>query len=121
MTDRQALKKEYLETKTRAGVYAIRNHLTGRALVAGSANVQGSLNRHLFELRYGTHRDAQLAQDWKAYGECGFSFEVLDMVKHSDDPAFNAAEELAQLTALWRQEMGCEGEQGYSEAGRVAQ
>jgi hypothetical protein len=120
MTNRQALKKEYLETKTRAGVYAIRNQLTGRALVAGSTHVQGSLNRHLFELRHGTHRNAQLAQDWKAHGESSFNFEVLDMLKQSDDPAYNAAEELAQLTALWRQELGCEGELGYSEAGRPA-
>lgn len=119
MTNRQALKKEYLETKTRAGVYAIRNHLTGRALVAGSANVQGSLNRHLFELRHGTHRNARLAQDWKACGESSFSFEVLDMLKHSDDPAFNATEELAQLTALWRQEVASGGEHGYDEAGRA--
>lgn len=120
MTNKQALKKQYLETKTRAGVYAIRNQLTGRALVAGSANVQGSLNRHLFELRHGTHRNRRLAQDWAAGGESSFTFEVLDLLKHSDDPAFDAAEELEQLTGLWRQEIPCEGEQGYGEAGRAA-
>ena len=94
MTNRKTLKREYLDTKTRAGVYAIRNQITGRALVAGSANAQGTLNRHHFELQCGQHRNAKLAQDWVEHGEASFQFEVLDMVKPSEDPAFNAAQEL---------------------------
>lgn len=113
MTDRKTLKRQYLETKTRAGVYAIRNQLTGRALVAGSTNAQGTLNRHHFELRHGQHRNAQLARDWVAHGEAHFLFEVLDLLKPSDDPAFNAAEELEMLVSLWRQEIPCRGELGY--------
>lgn len=115
MTNRKALKRQYLETKTRAGVYAIRNQITGRVLVAGSTNVQGTLNRHHFELRYGQHRNAKLAQDWVEHGETNFLFDVLDMVKHSEDPAFNAAQELEMLVSLWRQEIPCVGELGYDE------
>ena len=116
MTDRQTLKRQYLETKTRAGVYAIRNKITGRVLVAGSTNVHGTLNRHRFELRYGQHRNVRLAQDWVEHGETNFLFEVLDMVKPSEDPAFNAARELEMLVSLWRQEIPCLGELGYAEA-----
>ena len=115
MTNKQMLKRQYLETKTRAGVYAIRNKITGRALVAGSMNAQGTLNRHRFELRYGHHRNARLAQDWAEHGETTFLFEVLDMVKPSEDPAFNAAQELEMLVTLWRQEIPCVGELGYDE------
>ncbi len=43
MTSNKTLKRQYLETKARDGVYAIRNQITGRALVAGSTNVQGTL------------------------------------------------------------------------------
>lgn len=117
MTDRKALKRQYLETKTRAGVYAIRNRITGRALVAGSTNVQGTLNRHHFELRYGQHRNAKLVQDWVEHGESSFLFDVLDMVKPSQDPAFDAAQELEMLVSLWRQEIPCVGEHGYDEPG----
>lgn len=117
MTDKQALKRQYLETKTRAGVYAIRNQVTGRALVAGSPNVHGILNRHRFELRYGGHRNAGLARDWAAHGEPSFLFEVLDMVKPSEDPAFDAAAELELLVGLWRQEIPCLGEHGYGAPG----
>ena len=115
MTSNKTLKRQCLETKTRAGVYAIRNKITGRALVAGSTNVQGTLNRHHFELRYGKHRNAKLAQDWVEHGETNFLFEVLDMVKPSEDPAFNAAQELEMLVSLWRQEIPCCGELGYDE------
>lgn len=113
MTHRKELKRQYLETTTRAGVYAIRNRITGRALVAGSTNAQGTLNRHHFELRHGQHRNAQLALDWRAHGEASFLFEVLDLLKPSDDPAFDAAQELEMLVGLWRQEIPCQGELGY--------
>ena len=114
-TNKKTLKRQYLETKTRAGVYAIRNQITGRALVAGSTNAQGTLNRHRFELQHGQHRNAMLAQDWVEYGETNFIFTVLDMVKHSEDPAFNAPRELEMLVSLWRQEIPCVGELGYDE------
>ena len=115
MSDNKALKRQYLETASRAGVYLIRNQVTGRALVEGSANVEGALNRHRFELRFGKHRNAALAQDWIQHGEAQFQFEVLDRVKPRDDPAFNATQELQTLVALWRQEIRCTDELGYGE------
>ena len=115
MTNNRTLKRQYLETNSRVGVYAIRNQITGRALVAGSTNVQGTLNRHRFELRYGQHRNVRLAQDWVEYGETSFLFEVLDMVKPSEDSTFNAAQELELLVGLWRQEIPCLGELGYGD------
>jgi hypothetical protein len=115
MTNKKTLKRQYLETKTRAGVYAIRNQITGRALVAGSTNAQGTLNRHRFELQHGLHRNARLAQDWVECGETSFFFEVIDVVKPSEDPAFNVAQELEMLVSLWRQEIPCGGDLGYDE------
>lgn len=117
MTDKKTLKRQHLEMKTRAGVYAIRNRITGRALVAGSANVQGTLNRHRFELQHGQHRNARLSQDWAEHGETNFLFDVLDMVKPGEAPAFNAARELEMLVSLWREEIPCVGERGYDEPG----
>lgn len=104
MTNRRMLKQQYLETKTRTGVYGIKNMVTGRWLVGGSTDVQGALNRHRFELRQGTHRNRLLSQDWLQHGDSSFSFDVLDMVQPRDDAAFDAASELRELVALWRQE-----------------
>ena len=120
MTNKRILKQEYLETKIRAGAYAIRNLVTGRVLVAGSTNVQGALNRHRFELRQGTHRNPLLSQEWLLHGESSFNFEVLDMVKPREDSAFDVARELEELVALWRQEIPCEGERGYESSRRTS-
>ncbi len=120
MIDKRALKQQYLETRTRAGVYVIRNKVKGRALVAGSNNAQARLNRHRFELRYGSHPNVRLSKDFAETGESGFDFEVLDLVKHSDDPGFDAKLELEGLVALWREEIPCQGEQGYDEGGKLA-
>ncbi len=113
MTNNRILKQQYLETKIRAGAYAIRNLVTGRVLVAGSTNVEGALNRHRFELRQGVHRNPLLSQEWSLHGESSFNFEVLDVVKPREDLAFNVARELEDLVALWRQEIPCQGERGY--------
>lgn len=113
MTNNRILKQQYLETKIRAGVYAIRNLITGRVLVAGSMDVQGALNRHRFELRQGTHRNSRLSQEWSLHGESSFIFEVLDMIKPREDLAFDVTRELEDLVALWRQEIPCQGERGY--------
>lgn len=113
MTNQRILKQQYLETTIRAGVYAIKNGISGRVLVAGSMNVEAVLNRHRFELRHGTHRNALLSQDWALHGESSFTFDVLDRVKPREDVRFDVARELDDLVALWCQEIPCEGERGY--------
>ncbi|MGZ3182105.1 MAG: GIY-YIG nuclease family protein [Telluria sp.] len=108
MTNKRLLKQQYLATPTRAGIYAIRNGVTGRVLLAASTDANGALNRHRFELRRGAHRNRLLSQDWARDGEASFSFDVLDTVKLRDDPAFDLAAELKDLLALWREELAGE-------------
>lgn len=121
MTDRKALKQQYLETRSRAGVYAIRNRVSGRVLVAGSANVQGALNRHRFELHQRVHRNRQLSQDWAAHGEASFSFDVLDTVKPKEGIDGDPAQELESLVELWRLEVMGSGDAGYGVPGCSSQ
>jgi hypothetical protein len=119
MTNKRTLKQQYLEAKTRAGVYAIKNLVTGRVLVAGSTDVQGALNRHRFELRQGTHRNKLLSEDWALHGEPNFCFEVLDVVKPTDDSSFDVARELKDLVAMWRQEI-LQGKDDYEFSGKAS-
>jgi hypothetical protein len=105
MTNKRMLKQQYLEDKSRAGVYAITNLTSGRVLVGGSMDVQGALNRHRFELRQGTHRNKLLSEEWALYGETNFRFEVLDVVKPTDDASFDVASELNDLVSMWSQEI----------------
>jgi hypothetical protein len=114
LSDRRALSRQYKEAPPPMGVYAIRNLANGRVYVDASANPQGALNRHRFELARKCHRNRALQQDWNAQGEENFRCEVIDTLKKSEDPAFDAGAELAALLALWRTELECDGASGYN-------
>lgn len=113
-SDKRTLKRQYREATVPAGVFAIRNRLNGRVYVGASLNVAGAINRHRFELQQRTHRNARLLRDWLDQAGEQFDFEVLDLVKDKDDPAFDRQAELAALLELWQQELPCLGEQGYN-------
>jgi hypothetical protein len=113
------LKQQYLEDKSRAGVYAITNLTSGRVLVGGSMDVQGALNRHRFELRQGTHRNKLLSKEWALHGESNFCFDVLDLVKPTDDASFDVARELNDLVSMWRQEL-LQGKDDYEFSGKAS-
>ncbi|KQW57337.1 GIY-YIG nuclease family protein [Variovorax sp. Root411] len=112
--NRRALSRQYKETARPAGVFVIRNGLNGRVYMAGSLDVEGAMNRARFELNMRSHRNKALGQDWIAHGADRFTFEVIDRVKESEDPAFDRAAELEKLLALWREELQCDGDKGYN-------
>ena len=93
------------------GVYAIRNLVTGDVRVAASRNVPGAINRVLFELRQRTHRDRALQDAWDQRGGQGVRLDVLEMVRERTDPTFDHDAELADLLALWTQELAAGGAQ----------
>jgi len=111
---RRAISRQYKESARPAGVFVIRNRLTGRAYVAGSLDVEGAMNRARFELNMRSHRSKTLGQDWIAHGAEYFSFEVVDRVKEREDPGFDRKAELEKLLSLWQEELQCFGANGYN-------
>jgi len=116
--DRKARIREYKEILQPAGVFRIRNTTTGKSLVASSANLPGTLNRHRFQLERGSHPSKKLQADWNALGPGAFEFEVLDQLKPSDKPDYNPAEDLRVLKEMWIEKLKASGEMLYLEAGR---
>ncbi|AKQ69091.1 LuxR family transcriptional regulator [Myxococcus hansupus] len=114
---RSELKRSYKEAPPPMGVYAVRCLANGKVLVGASANVQGMLNRIRFELTTGMDRLPTLLEDWRRYGEAQFTFEVLDVLKPSEEPGVDAKEELAVLEALWLDRLKPFGESGYNMQG----
>lgn len=117
MTDRaqqRLLKQQYREAPPAAGVFTIRNLASGRLLLGASLNLEGSLNRHRFELGMRGHRNRDLQADWLAQGAEGFAFDVVDTVKERPaDPAFDREAELEVLHELWSQEFARRGAPRY--------
>ena len=116
--DRKARIREYKETLPPGGVFRVRNTATGKSLVGSSANLPGTLNRHRFQLERGSHPSKELQADWNTLGPDAFEFEVLDQLKPSDKPDYDATEDLQVLKELWIEKLKATGELLYREAGR---
>jgi hypothetical protein len=116
MSNHRALKNQYKESMVPMGVFVIRNTVNQRVYVGGSSNLEGAMNRHRFELNTKTHRNSALLTDWIAHGPAAFHFEVLDRIAQRESPNFDYPAELANVLALWQEELHCFGAQGYNPA-----
>ena len=111
---RAELRRAYKEAPRQAGIFQIRNIQTGKLLLGSSTNLAGPLNKHRFMLSIGKHDNAELQSDWKQYGAEAFTFEILEIVKPSDDPAFNLEDELTLLEQIWLEKLQPVGARGYN-------
>lgn len=110
--------QEYKQTPRPAGIYRVRNTVTGRCLLGASPNLPGIINRHRFTLTDGSHRDRELQADWNALGEGAFEFEVLDELELPEDPAHDSAEDLKVLLQMWVEKLTAAGVGLYPESRR---
>ena len=95
--DKRTLKREYKESDIPAGIYRVVNTRADRSLVGSSVNLPAILNRHRADLKMGAHRNQELQRDWNQLGEGAFTFEILDTLPPSTDPAHDVKRELATL------------------------
>src|SRR5690242_12672050 len=110
MKSRQESKRNYLERVKPAGVFQVRNTNTGKLLLGSTLNLEGALNGHRFSLAIRAHRNTALQHDWNSYGPDAFVFEVLEVVKVSDEPYFNLNDELTLLEQIWIEQLQPFGE-----------
>ncbi|HEY1014916.1 MAG TPA: GIY-YIG nuclease family protein [Herpetosiphonaceae bacterium] len=121
MKSRDELKRDYQQRLKPAGVFQIKNTVSGKVLLGSSLNLEGPLNAHQFMLKIGSHRNQALQRDWNEHGAAAFVFEILDVVKESDEPGFDRAAALAVLEELWIEELQPFGERGYNTDARIRQ
>ena len=121
MKTREELKQEYKERKKEAGIFCVRNTVTGRILLGSSLNLDGPLNGHRFMLSIGTHRNEALQADWNKYGPEAFTFEILEKVRMSEDPLFNVNDELTLLEEIWIEKLQPFSGNGYNSGTRIRQ
>ena len=121
MKSRQELKRDYQERVKPAGVFQVKNTITGKLLLGSTLNLDGALNGHRFSLTIGSHRNTALQHDWNSYGQDAFVFEVLEEVKLSDEPYFNLSDELTLLEQIWIEQLQPFGEHGYNTNAKLRQ
>jgi hypothetical protein len=66
-------------------------------------------------LSIGSHANPVLQKDWNQFGAGAFTFEVLEVVKPSDDPLFDLDDELTLLEQIWIEKLQPFGERGYNQ------
>lgn len=91
------------------GIYRITTAAVGPVYLGAALDVTARLNRHLFELKVGSHRTSALQTAWREGGEAAVRMEVLDTLVIRDDNPADPAEELALLLDLWRSRLEGEG------------
>ena len=111
---RKELNREYLERVKPSGVFQVKNLANGKVLLGSSLNLDGSLNKHRFMLKIGSHTNKALQADWNEFGPGQFVLEVLEEVQRRDDPSFNLSDELALLEMVWLEKLQPVGERGYN-------
>lgn len=116
MTDRRTeLKQAYKEMKTEGGVFQIKNTVNGKVLVTATPNLK-TMEGKRFQLRMGSHKNAELQAEWKQFGEDAFEFEVLEVVEDNVESALARQEALRLLEERWLDKLQPYGDRGYNRA-----
>jgi hypothetical protein len=105
---RRELRAEYEQRPREAGVYLLRNAVTGRVLVASSADLGSVRNRLEFARATGTISalDGRLTAEVRAFGIAAFELEVLDLLEVTQEMTLADVEgDLRVLEALWRERL----------------
>ena len=99
--DRSTVKKAYKEAKRPMGVFRIRNIRNDKSYLSFGTDLPAKINRHKAELRFGSHRNRELQEEWSLFGESSFQFEVLDELIQEENSQTKPAEELRILAEMW--------------------
>ena len=101
MKSKKELKEAYRQMKFPAGLYRIRNLLNGNAYIDVNHNLDAIWNRHRTQLKFGTHQNISLQQDWTESGESNFIFEVLELIDTDDLTSVQITKELKLLRTIY--------------------
>lgn len=106
--------RPYKDFEPVMGVWIIRDTVNGKALLGASLHAVAALNKHVFGLRLGQHRNAALQRDWREHGEAAFTTDVLHVLERREGRGErDYLHELAELEQLWLHELKPFGEAGY--------
>jgi hypothetical protein len=106
---RRELRAIYEQQPREAGVYLLRNTVSGRVLVASSPDLRSVRNRLEFGRATGSAGvlDRRLLADARAHGVGAFELEIVDILPvPPDSTREQVLADLAELEELWRERLG---------------
>ena len=112
--NKSEIRNNYKKALTTMGVYQVRNLVNGKIFVGSSKNIPARINRHKFELRYGSENIVELQDDYNKYGVDKFIYEIIDELKPKEDTEYNYTEDVKVLEELWIEKLQPFEEKGYN-------
>ena len=112
--NKKVLKNKYIETIQPMGIYQIKNNINGKIFIGKGINIQGLINRNIFQLKSGLHTNKDMQKDFNDAGEAYFTYEVLDYLKPKEDNDCDYTEELKILESMWLEKLKPYNENGYN-------
>lgn len=101
-TRRKELLEEWKNRRPEMGVISFRCKQTGESFLGISTDTKADHNSNSFKLLMGNHPNKRMQELWNIYGEEGFEYTVLKVLKYEDpkEDHTNELEELRQLCIL---------------------
>lgn len=112
MSTRKELIAAYKQNRQPMGVYQIKNLVNGKVFLEGSLNLN-SINGARMSLKFGSHINKQLQQEWNSFGGDNFCIEILETITPDEDPFRNYKDELKLLLEAWFEKLEPYEEKGY--------
>jgi hypothetical protein len=107
--DKSEAKNTYKRAKRPMGVYRIRNTRNDKSYIGCGTDLPAKINRHKAELKFGSHRNRELQEEWNLFGGSSLQFEVLDELDYEQDSQASPSEELQVLKEMWMSRLEKEG------------
>ncbi|NLR60266.1 GIY-YIG nuclease family protein [Chitinophaga polysaccharea] len=113
MSSKKALKQVYKEMTFPKGVYLLRNKHNNKIFIGSSMDLDRAWNSLRVQLKSGNHANEALQRDWLTYGEEGFLYEIVEVLKESGEPGADHRKDVKALEQLVMLELAPYGEKGY--------
>ncbi len=114
MDNRKELIRKYKEAPKPMGIFQIKNLKNNKIYIESSKNLDASINKYKFLLKYELCKNISLQNDWNKFGDNNFIFEVIDTLKPKEEPDINYSKELKTLEELWLEKLNPYNENGYN-------
>ena len=105
MKSNKELKNEYKLKKLPVGVFKVVNKVNGKILIDESPDALAKWNRHQTELRFGSHRNKALQEDWNNFGPENFEYSLLSSLEVKEGENVNIRAELRLLKEMVIEEL----------------
>jgi len=115
MKSKKELKAAYKELKFPMGVFQIKNTVNGKIFVDRSLNMPAKWNRHHVQLKFGSHRNKILQQEWNQFGAEAFEYAILEEIAFKD-ATVDYGKEIEILEEILLEELKPFGDKGYNQA-----